>query len=156
MTILIKAVQRVNPQDPDGPKKWYPVQQTTKMVSTMELSEDLADETTLNPGEAYMVLKKLNKVVARHLKNGNSVQLGEVGSLYASLETEGAATKEELTARNIKRVNANFLQSDTLKAELQKADFVWLEKLMEEKPTTPGEEPTDPGEEEEPDGPVVQ
>lgn len=156
MTILIKAVQRVNPKDPDGPRKWYPVQQTTKKVSTMELAEDISDETTLNPGESYMVLKKLLKVVARHLKNGNSVQLGELGSLFPSLETEGAETKEELTARNIKRVNATFLQSDELKTELQKADFVWLEKLMEENPTTPGGETTEPGEDDEQDGPVVQ
>ncbi|WP_413637693.1 DNA-binding protein [Parabacteroides merdae] len=32
MSIFLKAVQRINPSQPDEPKKWYPVQCTTKMV----------------------------------------------------------------------------------------------------------------------------
>ena len=30
MSIFLKPVQRANPSDPDAPKKWYPVQYTTK------------------------------------------------------------------------------------------------------------------------------
>lgn len=31
MSIFLKAVQRTNPQDPEAPKWWFPVQYTTKM-----------------------------------------------------------------------------------------------------------------------------
>ena len=54
MSIFLKPVQRANPSDPDAPKKWYPVQYTTKMVDENEVAMLIADETTLNPMEAAM------------------------------------------------------------------------------------------------------
>ena len=45
----MKAVQRINPSEPDEPKKWYPVQYTTKMVDENEVAMLITDETTLNP-----------------------------------------------------------------------------------------------------------
>lgn len=46
MSIFLKAVQRINPSKPDEPKKWYPVQYTTKMVDESEVAMLIADETT--------------------------------------------------------------------------------------------------------------
>ena len=40
MSIFLKAVQRINPSEPDEPKKWYPVQYTTKMVDESEVGGD--------------------------------------------------------------------------------------------------------------------
>ena len=38
MSIFLKAVQRINPSEPDEPKKWYPVQYTTKRVDESEVA----------------------------------------------------------------------------------------------------------------------
>lgn len=46
MSIFLKAVQRINPSEPDEPKKWYPVQYTTKMVDENEVAMLIADKTT--------------------------------------------------------------------------------------------------------------
>ena len=46
MSIFLKAVQRINPSEPDEPKKWYPVQYTTKMVDENEVAMLIADGTT--------------------------------------------------------------------------------------------------------------
>ena len=40
----MKAVQRINPLEPDDPKKWYPVQYTTKMVDEIEVAMLIADD----------------------------------------------------------------------------------------------------------------
>lgn len=140
MSIFLKAVQRTNPQDTEAPKKWYPVQYTTKMVDENEVAMLMADETTLNPMEAAMAIRQLRKVVQRLLLDGKSVKLGDWGTFNVTLNTEGAATKAELTARNVKRVNINFQPSDELKAAMQKADFVWLDKIMEGSPASDGED----------------
>ena len=140
MTILIKPVQRVNPQDPKGPKKWYPVQQTVKQVDETEVSIQIAEKTTLNPSEAQMAIRQLRKVIERNLKNSKSVKLGNWGSFYPTLNTEGAETKEALTARNIKAVNIMFQLGDELKAAMQKADFAWINKMMGEE-TKPDDTP---------------
>lgn len=136
MSIFLKAVQRINPADPDAPKKWYPVQYTTKLVDESEVAMLMADETTLNPMEAAMAIRQLRKVVERLLLDGKSVKLGDWGTFNVTLATEGTDTKEELTARNVKRVNVNFQPGDEMKAAMQKADFVWLDKIMEGKPAT--------------------
>ena len=53
------------------------------------------------------------------------------GTFNVTLNTEGADTREALTAHNVKRVNINFQPGDELKTAMQKADFVWLDKLTE-------------------------
>lgn len=136
MSIFLKPVQRPNPQDPKAPRKWYPVQYTTKMVDESEVAELIADETTLNPMEAQMAIRQLRKVVQRLLLDGKSVKLGNWGSFNITLSTEGAETAEALTARNVKSVNMNFQPGAELKAALQKADFVWLNKIVEGGGTT--------------------
>lgn len=131
MSIFLKPVQRVNPLDKEAAKKWYPVQYTTKMVDENEVAMMIADETTLNPMEAAMAIRQLRKVVQRLLLDGKSVKLGDWGTFNITLNTEGVATKKELSARNVKTVNVNFQPSPEFKASMQKADFVWLDKIME-------------------------
>lgn len=143
MSIFLKPVQRRNPLKPEEAMKWYPVQNTVKMVDETEVAELIAEETTLNPMEAQMAIRQLRKIVQRLLLDGKSVKLGNWGSFNVSLNTEGAATKDELTARNVKSVNINFQAGEELKAAMQKADFVWLNKMVEgnapDTPQTPEE-----------------
>lgn len=129
MSIFLKPVQRRNPADEDAPMKWYPVQYTTKLVDETEVAELIADETTLNPMEAQMAIRQLRKVVQRLLLDGKSVKLGNWGTFNVTLNTEGADTKDALTARNVKVVNINFQPGTELKAAMQRADFVWLNKI---------------------------
>lgn len=143
MSIFLKPVQRRNPLKPAEAMKWYPVQNTVKMVDESEVAELIADETTLNPMEAQMAIRQLRKIVQRLLLDGKSVKLGNWGSFNVTLNTEGAATKEALTARNVKSVNINFQPGDELKTALQKADFVWLNKMVEGKPSSSDSESPD-------------
>lgn len=131
MSIFLKPVQRRNPADENAPMKWYPVQHTTKLVDESEVAELIADETTLNPMEAQMAIRQLRKVVQRLLLDGKSVKLGNWGTFNVTLNTEGADTKEALTSRNVKNVNINFQPGSELKTAMQKADFVWLNKIVE-------------------------
>ena len=70
MSILVRAIQRVNPKDVKGTRKWYPIQSTTKMVTEDEVAQLIADEVTLNPMEAAMALRQLRKVMLRLLLDG--------------------------------------------------------------------------------------
>lgn len=59
------------------------------------------------------------------------MKLGDWGTFNITLNTDGAERREELTARNVRRVNVNFQPGDKMKAAMQKADFVWLDKMVE-------------------------
>lgn len=142
MAILIRAVQRRNPGDKNAAPKWYPVQNTIEQMNETEVAEMIADETTLNPAEALMAVRQFPKVLRYALLNGKSVRMGNWGSFYPTLHTIGADTKEKLTAANIKKVNMVFKPSDALKADLQKATFVWLDKPKAGSGSGSGETPS--------------
>ena len=146
MSIFLKPVQRHNPMEKDAPMKWYPVQYTTKLVDENEVAELIADETTLNPMEAQMAIRQLRKVVQRLLLDGKSVKLGNWGTFNVTLSTEGVDKKDDLTARNVKAVNINFQPGDELKTAMQKAEFVWLNKIMESTSSSDGQSPDEGGE----------
>ncbi len=131
MSIFLKPVQRFNPSDPDAGKKWYPVQVTTKLVDETEVATLIAEGTTLNPMEALMAIRRLRYVVQRMLLDGKSVRLGDWGSFNITLSSKGVEGKSELTARNIKSVNINFLPGAELREAMQDADFIWLNKVLE-------------------------
>ena len=135
MSILLKPVQRVNPKDLKGKRKWYPLQYTTDIVGEIELGEMLSYETTLNPMEAAMVIRQLGKILPTVLLDGKSVRLGGIGTFNIRLRTEGAESREKLTARNIKEVRMSFLPDQKTREALQRAEFVWLDKIMDAKDT---------------------
>ena len=150
MAILVKPVQRANPSDQEAPKKWYVTQVTTAQVDETQVAMDLADETTLNPSEAMMAIRQLRKILLRRLLGGESVKLGNWGSVSVTLSSSGADTRNAVTARNIRAVNLNFQPDEAFKNDLQKATFAWVDKLAEGRNTTPvapDEDGEDPGSE---------
>ena len=154
MAILVKPVQRANPNDQEAPKKWYVTQVTTAQVDETQVAMDLADETTLNPSEAMMAIRQLRKILLRRLLGGESVKLGNWGSFSVTLSSTGAETRDAVTARNIRAVNLNFQPDEAFKNDLQKATYAWVDKLAEGRnatPDTPGEDGEDPGDQEAPD-----
>ena len=123
MALIYNRVQRKNPMKPDEPAKWYPVLKTTKMVREKEVAKEIADETTLNPKEAEMALSQFQKIMIRTLLNGQSVQLGDWGSFYLTLHTEGSDTEAEATAAKVKKINIRFTAGKELREAIAKASF---------------------------------
>ncbi len=143
MAIILKKTQRVKPGTSkenmaSAAKKWYPVQHTLELMDETSVAAQVADETTLNPAEALMAIRQLRKVVLRALLDGKSVKLGDWGTFQVRLSTDGAATKEALTAANVKQVRINFQPGSEMKAALQKATFVWGEDIMKNSTSTSG------------------
>lgn len=144
MAILVKPIQRRNPQDDKAPKKWYVTQVTATQVDETQVAMDLSEETTLNPSEAMMAIRQLRKVLLRHLLSGESVKLGNWGSFSITVTSTGSDTKEEVSARNIKSINLNFQPDAEFKADLQKASFAWVDKLLKNTSDTDNEEEEPP------------
>lgn len=124
MALIYSKIQRRNPLKPNEPAKWYPVLKTTKMIREKEVAKQIAEETTLNPKEAEMALSQLQKIMIRTLLNGQSIQLGDWGSFYLSLHTDGSDTEAEATAAKVKKINIRFTAGKELKDAIGKATFV--------------------------------
>ena len=123
MPIFYNKTERGNPGNPAAPKRWYPVIKSTGLVKEREVATLLADETTLNPKEAEMAVYQLLKVVTNLLLNGNTVQLGSLGSFRLTASTEASDKEAEVTGAKIKKVKVRFTESTDLKNALAKATF---------------------------------
>lgn len=124
MPLFYNKIQKKNPMDENAPAKWYPVLKTVGMMKEKEVAKLIADETTLNPKEAEMALSQLQKIMIRTLLNGQSVQLGDWGSFYLSLHTEGSETEKEAGPDKIKKINIRFTAGKELKEAISKATFM--------------------------------
>ncbi len=131
MSILMNKMQRFDPTRKDEPMKWYGVQKRLTKMDENEVAELIADETTLNPAEALMAIRQLRKVVLRALLDGKSVQLGNWGSFNLRVGTSGVATREALTTAQVKSARIHFSPGRDMKEALKRADYVWLDTLME-------------------------
>ncbi len=123
MALFYNKVQRKNPAKQSDPGKWYPVLRSVTQVTEKEVGKRIADETTLNPKEAEMAISQLLKVLKSELLAGNTVKLGDWGTFYLTVNSNGVATEQEVTATLIKQVNINFLAGDELRDSLDKAEF---------------------------------
>ena len=123
MALIYNKVQRRNPLDKNAPARWYPVLKTTRMKREKEVAKEIADETTLNPKEAEMALAQLQKILIRTLLSGQSIQLGDWGSFFLTLNSEGSATEAEATPAKVKKINIRFTAGTDLKEAIAKAQF---------------------------------
>lgn len=140
MSVIIKKIQRINPQKRTEPKKWYPSLVTVEQMSEDEVSEAISDETTLNPNEALMSIRQLKKVIIAAILSGRSVKLGNWGSFYGTIDGKPSETKEELTADNVANLRVVFRPGKDFKDALAKATFTWTDTLEGIKPEEETEE----------------
>jgi len=131
MALFYNKVQRKNPAKQNEPGKWYPVLRSVTQVTEKEVGKRIADETTLNAKEAEMAISQLLKVLKAELLAGNTVKLGDWGTFYLTVNSNGAETEQAVTAALIKQVNINFLAGDELREALDKAEFKPASSLTE-------------------------
>lgn len=124
MAILFSKVQRINPRDLQAPKKWYVVPNRVEKKSEKEIAEEVIKNTTLNRGEAAMVIDELQNVILKFLLDGYSVQMGDWGSFQLTVTSEGSDTEEHCNANKVKGVNIRFRPGKTMKDKIAKAKFV--------------------------------
>lgn len=130
MAIFFNKTQRsTNPSDKDASKKWYPVARSISPATEKEVAEIIADETTINPYEAEMVIAQARKAIMILLKAGRTVKLGDWATFYVTLRADGADTEEECTAAKIKEVVPHCIFSPSFKEELQKANFRYVKSM---------------------------
>ena len=130
MSILYNAIQRHNPNDANAPKKWYLILKRLKLRRTLDVAKAISDETTLNPKEAEMALYQLHKVLLRYLMDGNTVELGDLGTFQLSVNSSGVSQEEDVTPNLVKKINLHFIPSTEVREAINKATFIPAKSLL--------------------------
>ena len=114
--IYYNVNKRKNPQS--GSEKFYGTVNVQSTVDLEGIAEEIAYSTTATEADVKAVLSSLQKYVIEHLKNGQSVRLGDLCSIRPTMATTGAADKDKFESSNIKKVRARFTPSTRIKNAL--------------------------------------
>ncbi len=108
MTVRYTITARGNPQNPDAPKKFYPVVKSTGKVTLRQLAERSAEISTLSSVDMAAAAEALLVVIPQELARGNIVKLGDFGSFSLRIRSQGADSAEEVTAHHITKTLPRF------------------------------------------------
>lgn len=113
-------------------------------VTTREVAEQLQEITSLGRGDVLSVLTHMGDVAARYLREGHSVQLGELGTFTPYIKCKAVKEGEKFTSADLTRINVVFRASKWLRDAMSKATF---ECIKEADGTCRAPEPSKPSEE---------
>lgn len=92
--------------------KWYPRSIVVgKPVTTDQVADKLAEQSTVTRGDAYAVMKNLGSVLATYMANGRSVKINGVGTFYYSAISHGTGVDvaDEVSAKQITATRVRFI-----------------------------------------------
>ena len=92
MPCVYKIIQRRNPRDIEGPKKFYGSKVSLGCVTTKTLAKEIGERAGQSEGAVLGMLRDLQNEVVDLLLQGYSVRLGNIGILYTTLKSDGADT----------------------------------------------------------------
>ncbi len=103
-----KAVQKVNPQDREGSRKWYAQVVNAGETTTDDLVKEVEKFSALSEPDIRGVIIGLENAVQKHLAQGKIVRFDRLGTIYPSLSITPSDTEEEVNEANIKSVKMNY------------------------------------------------
>ncbi|NJK96277.1 MAG: DNA-binding protein [Bacteroidales bacterium] len=123
MAISYVVNQRVNPRDPQGPRKFYAMAKSTSEETTRKLATEISKRTGLSVSDVIAVLEGFIDLIPERLIDGSIVRLGDFGSFNITLSSDGADKAEDFTPTMIKGNNLNFRPGKIVEKVLSTADY---------------------------------
>ena len=124
MSTKFNVVTRPNPLDRTAPQKYYASVKSSGRVTLRELSQQIAEFSTVSTVDTMAVLEALLILIPREISRGNVVELGDFGSFWMRIQSDGSDTLEEVKANNIKRVLPRFTPGRVFRRALNNTEFV--------------------------------
>lgn len=101
MAIRYKLVQKRNPQDPEGPRKWYATTNAQGALPETEMMKRATKNSTVSPGEFRLSMEALVSYVPEELRNGRNVRIPGLGTFRMTFKSQGADTVEGYDANEM-------------------------------------------------------
>ena len=93
-------------------KKWFPKSVShSRAVTTEQLCKDIAQSSTVAPGDVTAVLRTLSDAMVKYLADGRPVKLDNIGTfrLVASASGNGVDKEEQVTTDQFNKMMVRFL-----------------------------------------------
>ena len=127
MKVNYVVIARPIPRSLNGETKYYAIVKKKDKVTTRDMMENIAFNTSLRTSDVSSVLESLFTDIPRYLLDGRTIEAGDLGNFYLTLNSEGTETEEEFTMFHIKNVRIRFRPSSVLKKKLGMIDYIRAE-----------------------------
>jgi predicted histone-like DNA-binding protein len=123
MSVKIKSVMRVNPQNVEEPNKYYAKAVSTGRSDINRLSKLIAMQCTVNRADCLAVLSALQDNIIMELQDGKIVDLGDIGCFQIGVNSTGHEVSEEVSSSSVKKGKLNFRPGTELKKMIATLSF---------------------------------
>ncbi len=114
-----KLVKKLNPQKKQEPAKWYAIPITGEPQTTKAMTRAATENTTTAPIEMEAAIELFGRYAIQQLQAGNSVRLGELGTLRFTFKSTGVDTLDKYNpTQTIKDVRVIFTPSKTFREQV--------------------------------------
>lgn len=114
--ITYKVVPKKNPMT--GDFLYYGSIELSNSVDLETIAREIAAQNTLTPTDVTAVLVSLQEFIVRHMRNGESVRFGFLGSFRPTLRTKGVEEAVLFKVSHIKQVRTRFTPGSYLRFEM--------------------------------------
>lgn len=101
-------------------------------VDERDLALEMERISSLSAGDVLSVLELLSGRIARHLRDGRTVNIHGLGTFFVGISSEGVSSPHECTAEKVKVTRVCYKADKELSNSVKQAKFFSLE-LKEEK-----------------------
>ncbi len=123
MAVKFNVVARGKPGDKVTPKKFYPSVVATGKVDQHDVAKMAADVSTVSPADTAAVIENFLSIITNEIARGNIVQLGDFGSFWLRIASEGEATEAGVRRENIANVLPRFTPGKRFQQALDAIEF---------------------------------
>ena len=106
--VVIKALERRNPQDVNADNKFYAKAISQGVIDFERLAYLVSNQCTVRESDCYAVLRALEHNIIDELKQGKVVQLGGIGNLQVGVSSNGEEIPEAVSGNSVKKAHMNF------------------------------------------------
>jgi predicted histone-like DNA-binding protein len=121
-------VERRDPRDRSLPPKYYASLSNRYEIGFEELLTEITDLSTVSVGDTYNVIQSLTHLIRKHLQNGRTLKVGDLGIFYATINSDGKDTGTEVDANSIKKAQIRFRPSVKLKSAMNNLKFTRVDE----------------------------
>lgn len=106
-------IQRGDPRDKSKPRKIFALAQSNEVLDVDKLAEHITRHgCAYRKADILAMTSILTDAITEQLRQGNQVDLGDLGKFYITLDCEGAPSIDEFDAnRNIRAFRPHWLPS---------------------------------------------
>lgn len=118
-----KLVERGFADSSTAPKRYYATHLSKGRKLLKDIAQDMEQKSSLSRGDISNVFENLVNQIPNYLLDGYTIDLGDLGTLRLSLNSEGADTPGSFHVGMIKNIKIIFIPGKMLKEKVAKAQF---------------------------------